>query len=51
MEAGAGGRTVMKSFLIAVVLSLAMGAGAYFLLERDFQQTAEAAFTSVGVRL
>jgi hypothetical protein len=41
----------MKAFLIAVVLAAALGAGAWFLLERDFQQTAEAAFSTTGVRL
>jgi hypothetical protein len=41
----------MKSFLIAVVLAVALGAGAWFMLERDFQQTAEAAFSTTGVRL
>lgn len=41
----------MQSFLIAVVLAVAIGVGAWFLLERDFQQTAEAAFTTTGARL
>jgi hypothetical protein len=41
----------MKSFLIALVLAVALGAGAWFMLERDFQQTAEAAFSTTGVRL
>jgi len=41
----------MKSFLIAVVLAAAMGAGAWFVLDRDFQETSKAAFSTTGVRL
>jgi hypothetical protein len=41
----------MRSFLIAVVLAVALGGAAWFMLERDFQQTAEAAFSTTGVRL
>ena len=41
----------MRSFVIAVVLAAALGTGAYFVLDRDFQESSMAAFSTTGVRL
>jgi hypothetical protein len=41
----------MRSFLIALVLAAALGGGAYYVLDTKFQQTAENAFATTGVRL
>jgi hypothetical protein len=41
----------MRSFVIAVVLAAALGGGAYFVLDRDFQESSMAAFSTTGVRL
>ncbi|MCC7283171.1 MAG: hypothetical protein IT556_12355 [Acetobacteraceae bacterium] len=41
----------MRSFLIAVVLAAAMGAGAYYVLTQDFQESSRVAFSTTGVRL
>jgi hypothetical protein len=41
----------MRAFLLAIVIASALGGGAWYLLEGRFQQTAENAFATTGVRL
>jgi uncharacterized protein HemX len=41
----------MKAFIIAVIVALGLAVGGWYLLDRNFQQTAEVAFTTSGVRL
>lgn len=41
----------MKSFVIAVCLSVLLGGTAYWVLTGKVQQTAEVAFSTTGVRL
>jgi hypothetical protein len=41
----------MKAFIIAVIVAAALAVGGWYLLDKNFQQSAEAAFTTTGVRL
>jgi hypothetical protein len=41
----------MKAFLSAVVVSLVIAAGAYYVMDSTYQQSAYSAFTTDGVRL
>jgi len=41
----------MKAFIIAVAAAAGLAVGAWYLLDQNFQQSAEAAFTTSGVRL
>ncbi len=41
----------MKAFIIAVIVAVGLAVGAWYLLDQNFQQSAEAAFTTSGVRL
>lgn len=41
----------MKAFLTAVVIAVALAIGAAWVLDETFQQTAENAFSTTGVRL
>jgi hypothetical protein len=41
----------MKAFIIAVIVAAALAVGGWYLLDQNFQQSAEAAFTTTGVRL
>lgn len=41
----------MKAFIVSVIVAVALAAAGWYVLEQNFQQTAEAAFTTTGVRL
>lgn len=41
----------MKAFVIAVIVAVALAVGGWYLLDQNFQQTAESAFSTSGVRL
>jgi hypothetical protein len=41
----------MKAFIIAVIVAIGLAVGGWYLLEQNLQQTAEAAFSTGGVRL
>jgi len=41
----------MKAFLAAAVVAVAVGIGAYYVLENNYQQPSHAVFTTEGARV
>lgn len=46
-----GEKAIMKSILLGAIAAIIIAIGAYAVLDKNFQQTAEQRFTTTGARL